>query len=180
MNGTAANTGLASEASTIVAKPMQDPPRQRIVVLGASNVIRGISTVISTAERFRREPLDCVMATGHGRSYGLTSRVLGRTLPAIRSCALWESLANRPHADTVSLVTDIGNDLLYGASVETIVAWVDECLARLRPISKHIILTEVPWENVARLNPANFFLIRSILFPQSRLTLVAAPDMAVD
>ncbi len=155
-------------------------PRQRAVILGASNVIRNVSTVIATAERFRGEPLDLLVATGHGRSYGQTSRVLGRALPAITTCDLWDALARQPQANTVSLLTDIGNDLLYGASVDAIASWVEQCLARLKKVSAQLILTELPLENVARLNFAKFFLIRSILFPQSRLTLVEAREMSCE
>lgn len=169
----AANEPLPEPADTNPAVP----PR-RVVILGASNVIRNISTVITTAEHFRGQPLDFLAATGHGRSYGLTSRILGRSLPAIRTCALWDALAERPRIPTVSLVTDIGNDLLYGASVETIVSWVDQCLTKLAGISDRLILTELPLENIARLNFYKFFLIRSILFPNSRLTLTAAREMA--
>lgn len=154
-------------------------PPQRVVILGASNVIRNISTVVATAERFRGQPLDFLAATGHGRSYGLTSRVLGRSLPAIRTCALWDALAQRPRLPTVSLLTDVGNDLLYGASVETIVSWVELCLTKLEAISDRVILTELPLDNIARLNFSKFFLIRSILFPKSRLTLTAAREMSV-
>jgi len=167
-------------------KPPLDPaaensriPPRRVVILGASNVIRNISTVVATAERFRGPPLDFLAAVGHGRSYGLTSHVLGRSLPAINSCGLWNALADRPRLPTVSLVTDVGNDLLYGASVETIVAWVDQCLTKLARISDRLIVTELPLENIARLNSAKFFLFRSILFPTSRLTLAAARELAL-
>lgn len=153
-------------------------PPQRVVILGASNVIRSISTVVTTAERFRGQPLDFLAATGHGRSYGLTSRVMGRALPAIRTCALWDALAERPRLPTVSLLTDVGNDLLYGASVETIVSWVEWCLTKLEAISDQVILTELPLESIARLNFSKFFLIRSVLFPKSRLTLSAAREMS--
>jgi len=153
-------------------------PPQRVVILGASNVIRNISTVLATAELFRGQPLDFLAAAGHGRSYGLTSCVLGRSLPAIRACALWDSLSKRPPVPTVSLLTDVGNDLLYGASVTTIVSWVEECLTKLAQISDRVILTELPLENIARLNSVNFFLFRSILFPKSKLTLAATREMS--
>ncbi len=153
-------------------------PPQRVVILGASNVIRNISTILATAELFRGQPLDFLAAAGHGRSYGLTSCVLGRSLPAIRACALWETLSERPQVPTVSLVTDVGNDLLYGASVAAIVSWVEECLTKLAQISDRVILTELPLENIARLNSINFFLFRTILFPKSKLTLAAAREMS--
>lgn len=155
-------------------------PSQRVVILGASNVMRNISTVVATTEHFRGQPQEIMLAAGHGRSYGQTSRILGRALPAIRTCAIWETLSERQQLRTVSLVTDIGNDLLYGASVEMITAWVRECLENLAPLSDRVILTELPLENIARLNFSTFFFIRSILFPKSRLTLEGARAMSVE
>ena len=80
----------------------------------------------------------------------------------------------------MSLVTDVGNDLLYGASVGTIVSWVEQCLENLAGTSDRVILTELPLENIARLNFSTFFLMRSILFPRSRLSLAAAREMSVE
>ena len=57
--------------------------------------------------------------------------MLGRELPGITTCGLWDALAARPPARTAALVTDVGNDLLYGAPVAAILDWVAECLDRL-------------------------------------------------
>jgi len=42
-------------------------------------------------------------------------------------------------------VTDIGNDILYGADVGQIAEWVEECLTRLRGKCEQIVITELPW-----------------------------------
>src|SRR5438270_1664562 len=101
---------------------------RRVVLLGASNLTRGISTVVETAQAVWGSPLEVLAALGHGRSYGLRSRVFGRELPGITGCGLWGDVAARGPAETAALVTDIGNDLLYGASVPTILGWVAESL----------------------------------------------------
>src|SRR5262245_2033911 len=81
----------------------------RIVLLGASNLTRGISTVIETAGSILGRPLEVLAAFGHGRSYGMSSSVLGRSLPGIVDCGIWQSLAARPPVSTSALITDIGN-----------------------------------------------------------------------
>lgn len=106
---------------------------------------------------------------------------LGRTLPAITRCGLFKDLEKQPPAATVALVTDVGNDILYGAPVEDILAWVEDCLARLQSVGAEILVTDLPIASIAKLSEARFLLFRSILVPSCRLTLseVAARAAAV-
>ena len=91
--GAAGNIEANDEQLSSSMGAQDTAPLQRVVILGASNVIRNISTVLSTAELFRGQPLDFLAAAGHGRSYGMTNCVLGRSLPALRTCAVWDSLS---------------------------------------------------------------------------------------
>ncbi len=152
----------------------QQPAPRRAVILGASNVFRNISTVVASAQAAWGAPLELLIAAGHGRSYGMWNRVLGYSVPGIVQCGLWDALAQRSAVPTAALITDVGNDLLYGASPETILAWVETCLARLRPVCERITMTELPLHSVARLTPPQFVMLSRILFPRSRLSLTDA------
>ena len=151
---------------------------RRVVLLGASNLKIGFSTVIEAVGQAWGAPLDILAALGHGRSFGLESRVLGRCLPAIVSCGLWDELTSRPPASTAALVTDIGNDILYGARVEQIAGWVETCLERLARTCERITVTQLPLESIAGVGRRRFLLCRSILFPRSRLRLDEAISRA--
>ncbi|MCA9162640.1 MAG: hypothetical protein KDA62_06660 [Planctomycetales bacterium] len=153
-------------------------PERRAVILGASNVIRGISAVVATAQAASGSPLDLMFACGHGRSYGQTSCVLGRTLPGIVPCGLWDAWKQRPAVPTSALLTDVGNDLLYDVSVSQITDWVRTCCDRLRPVCERLIITELPLVSLRTLQPRRFQLMRTILFPKSRLSLEQALDRA--
>ncbi len=142
----------------------------RVVLLGASNVARGISTILETAELVWGQPLDALIACGHGRSYGAASRLLGRSLPGILECGLWDELARRPALPTAALVTDVGNDILYGASVARIAAWVDQCLARLGDVCQMVVITELPMQRIALITPRQYGLWQRLLFPGSQVT----------
>jgi hypothetical protein len=144
---------------------------RRVVLLGASNLTRGISTVVETAQVIWGSPLEVLAALGHGRSYGLRSRVLGRELPGITVCGLWDELAVRPAARTAALVTDIGNDLLYGASVSSILGWVAECLDRLSAVDARTVITLLPLASVGGLSEWRFRIARTCAFPKSRAQL---------
>jgi hypothetical protein len=145
-------------------------PQHRAIVLGASNVAIGIALVVETACRAWGRPLDVLAAVGHGRSYGKPSRVLARSLPGILQCALWEEWRARAALPTAALLTDIGNDILFGAPPEQIADWVRDCLERLRPDCSRIVVTELPLASVERLGPRQYVALRTLIFPRSQIT----------
>jgi hypothetical protein len=153
---------------------------RRIVLLGASNLTRGISTVVATAQGIWNEPLEIVAAHGHGRSYGMTSSVLGRRLPGITQCGLWPALESLPAAPISALATDVGNDLLYGASPETIAAWLSSCVDRLEAAGAKTVLTRLPVASLQSLSPQRFAVLRRLIFPSSRLSHDQAIRLAIE
>ncbi len=151
---------------------------KRVILLGASNLTRGVSVVFQTLRLMVGAPIDCYIAMGHGRSYGADSNVLGRTLPGITECGLWQAVDDAPAAETFALVTDIGNDIVYGRSVETIVTWVDSCLSRLMQLNARLIITRLPLASLMSLSDLRFRIAKTILFPRHRLDLGVAIDKA--
>ena len=139
----------------------------RLVLLGASNLTRGLPTALAMARaRLGPGPMDVLVAAGHGRSYGRWSRVFVRGLPAILDCGLWPALAaagRHSHA----LLTDIGNDIAYGAEPAELAGWVDACLARLT--GARAIVTLPPMARLDRLAPWQYHLFKTLLFPGRRL-----------
>jgi hypothetical protein len=125
-------------------------------VIGASNASMALPRVLRTLE----PPLELLVAAGHGRSYGSWSRYFARELPPILECGLWPELA-RERAPVCALVTDVGNDLAYGASAAQIAGWVDEVLARLEG---RVTLTALPLESLEALSPLFFHAVRLLVF----------------
>ena len=163
------------EWSLVIVPDMSAAPHSpsipnRVVILGASNVTRGLASVLDAARLAWGRPLQAIAAIGMGRSYGMASRVLGRTLSGIAECGLWPALSRAEPAPTAALVTDVGNDLLYDASPATIAAWVETCIERLRAVDARIVLTRLPLANLEHLSRAKFYRARAILFPGSRVT----------
>ena len=103
---------------------------RRVVVLGASNVARNSALIVETIRRSAPEPAEILIAAGHGRSYGLSTCVVGRRLSSIGACNLWRAWAARSSLPTSAVVTDVGNDVMYGVPVDVILAWVARCLER--------------------------------------------------
>jgi hypothetical protein len=143
----------------------------RVVALGASNLTRGFETVVSTARAGWGPELEVVAALGHGRSYGAYSRFVIRTLPGILESGLWRHLESLSTVPTRALVTDVGNDIVYGFSAQQTLAWVAEAVERLQKFTPDIVLTDLPIAGIRRLSQAKFLVFRSILFPSCRLSL---------
>ena len=144
-------------------------PIARVVAIGASNLTRGFQTVVSTARAAWGPEVEVVAALGHGRSYGATSTFVIRRLPGILQSGLWTRLASAPAVPTKALVTDVGNDILYGFPARDVLAWVDDAVTRLARVSDDIVLTGLPMESIRRLSPQAFRALRSVLTPFSRL-----------
>jgi hypothetical protein len=150
----------------------------RVVALGASNLTRGFRTVVDTARSVWGPGVEVLAACGHGRSYGASSRFIARTLPGILKSGLWEELERRTQVTTRGLVTDVGNDILYGFSVERTLGWVEEVLVRLSRVTHDIVLTDLPLASVRRMSNLKYLVFRTMLVPNCRLSLAQVLDKA--
>ncbi len=160
--------------------PVTNVAQTRVILLGASNLTRGISTVVGLSQQMFTGPLEIYTALGHGRSYGKTSRALGRELPGINQCALWQALADRESLPTYALVTDIGNDLFYGASLDQLTAWIDLALTRLAALDARTVVTLLPTGTADHISARRFRWLRSLMFPSCRLELNELQQLIVE
>lgn len=161
--------------------PENAAERPRVVVLGASNVTRGISTIVETAQLALGGSIDLYAAFGHGRSLGLYTRVLGRGLCSLLDAGLWRALDARPRPEaSFALLTDIGNDLMYEVEPKIICRWVEKILDRCQSVARRVVVTELPLASIEQLSPRRFAILRSIIFPRCRLTLDEAKRRAIE
>lgn len=143
-------------------------PALRVVLLGASNLKMGFPRLLSCLPG----PVEVLAALGHGRSFGTWSRLAWvRQLPGILQCGIWDELERRHRRQplpTVAVVTDVGNDLLYGAPARVIEGWVRTCLERLSRYQAEPILGLLPLASLEKVSAFRYHLARSILFPGRR------------
>ena len=155
--------------------------RPRLILLGASNLTRGISTVVETARLMLGSPLEIHACMGHGRSYGQYSTVFGRTLPGILNSGIWETLStDRPAPRTFSLITDIGNDIMYGSPPLVISQWVEQCADKLAQHDARIVITALPIDSIRSVRPWQYVIVKSLLFPTRRITFEQAMSRAIE
>lgn len=148
----------------------------RFVVLGASNVSRGLAR-LSAALRVRgRGPVELFVAAGHGRGYGVNTRVAWRRLPSILASGLWRALERERVERPVALVTDVGNELLYGLGVGAVAAAVRESVTRLYDRGSRVAITGLPLEGIARVGRLRYRLLRTLYVPGCPLSLAELKD----
>jgi hypothetical protein len=151
---------------------------RRVVALGASNLTRGFQTVVATARAEWGPDVEVIAALGHGRSFGSESRVIARTIPGILESGLWDQLESLPPAPTRAIVSDVGNDILYGFTHTQILTWVHEVVHRLARFSDDIVLAGLPRVGAGDISHAKFLFFRSILFPRCRLSFAEVAETA--
>lgn len=131
-----------------------------MVLLGASNLARGVRNALDEASSRVAPETSVYVACGHGRSYGLASTFLARGLPAVLDCGLWRALAAPPQA---ALCADIGNDLAYGVAPERVLAWVRAVAERLR--AQRLVLAGLPLARLELASPRALAFWSRVFFP---------------
>src|SRR5690349_11885237 len=151
---------------------------ERVIALGASNLTRGFNTVVATSRAAWGPRVEVVAALGHGRSYGAESQFLARRLPGIIESGLWPAIERLPPARTRALVTDVGNDIVYGFHATQILAWIDEIVDRLQQVTRDIVLTDLPMHTLRRLSTPKFLFFRTLFVPRCEMSLAEVIDVA--
>lgn len=142
----------------------------RIILLGASNLTLSVRLVIHLMQQRFGGPSEILAAVGHGRAYGVSSQMLGRGLPGIAECGLWQQLDGMKSLHTLALLTDIGNDILYGVAPERILQAVESCIARLQQQSAQVVVTNLPMAPVECLSERRYTAFRNLFYPSCRLS----------
>ncbi len=155
--------------------------RRRVVVLGASNVSRGLARLATVVRARAGRPVDLFVAAGHGRGFGVASRVWMRRLPPILASGLWDALDHDPRAGAAStgaLVTDVGNEILYGFGSDQVASWVRESVGRLADRGSRIAITGLPLDSISGVGAVRLRLLKTVFVPGCRLTLGELQDSA--
>jgi hypothetical protein len=142
-----------------------------VVVLGASNVSRGLPRLAATARARTAGPLDLFVAAGHGRGYGVSTRVWQRRLPSILSSGLWRALDRERADQPLAVITDVGNELLYGLGVSAVASAVREAAKRLADRGARLAITGLPIAGIAGVGAVRYRLLRTLYVPGCLLSL---------
>ena len=154
------------------------PGADRFVVLGASNVSRGLARLAAALRSRVAGPVELFVSAGHGRGYGVNTRVAWRRLPAIMSSGLWRTLDRERVERPAALVTDVGNELLYGLGVSAVATAVREAVTRLQDRGARLVVTGLPLAGIAGVGSVRYRLLHTLYVPGCLLSLAELKDAA--
>ncbi len=156
--------------------------RDVAVIIGASNVSRGLGQLVEVLATRHQRPLNLFVTAGHGRSYGVTSLIGVRSLPSIIACGLWRELdsqrAANPNSRLSAMITDVGNDLIYGFPPETVAEWVKEVARRLAARNAKLAIVRLPLASVTRASELRYLAMRAAFSPWLKLNFAQMKEAA--
>lgn len=144
-----------------------------VIVLGASNISLGWKQLSQIVTARFPERMSILTAHGFGRAWIDTSQFALRQLPGIMGCGLWEHLETTHTAPVAALITDLGNDLVYGRDPSAVMSAVTLGIQRIRQASPNcrIVVTRPPVASVQTLGATRYRVFRTLIFPFCRLSL---------
>jgi len=154
-----------------------------LILLGASNLARG---VYALAEHIKAglhpRPVEVMIAVGPGRAYQASGGLFNVVYPPIQSSPLFK--AAREKSETgyrlLALVTDLGNDIMYGVPVEELIETVQQMFVRLQAMNAEIFVTTLPVAFERRAGAIRFKILRTLLFPGSRVSYEEATAAVIE
>jgi len=137
-----------------------------VILIGASNVTLSFPLLVHSVMQSLPGPLQIFATQGHGRSFCNWSYVLHRGLPPITGCGLWEELSRQsPASQTWALITDVGNDLIYGVEVDVVLQQVQNVFEQLSRDNARLTFVRLPVERIMMLTDFQYRVVKKMLFP---------------
>jgi hypothetical protein len=144
-----------------------------VILLGASNAARGQRALMHHLRNaLAPRTVRFVSALGPGRGYCARGGFLHVSYAPIAASGVLEAAREqaRGGARVVALVTDIGNDIMYGVAAGELVAGLEKLLAGLRALGARTVVTTIPVDLERDVGVARFRLLRALFFPRSPVT----------
>ena len=149
------------------------------VLLGASNLARSYSALIRHIPR-NISSSEFLNALGPGRGYCARGGLLNFTYSPIGECGVMKSAkvyAERGFRMAV-LLTDIGNDIMYGVPESTLIESLDTLIEKSLKMNAEVFMTSIHVDVSKDMGKTSFKLLKSIFYPNSPVTFDQA-DSAV-
>jgi hypothetical protein len=150
---------------------MASSPHFLFLLIGASNLAQGYSVLtrhISIC--FGKNNTEFLNALGPGRGFCARGGMFNFTYPPIQDCQILEA-ANKKSCDTRAvLITDIGNDLMYGVSADNLIESLDGLIDRALQCDAEIFLTSIHVNLKKDVSQTTFFILKSFCYPGSSIT----------
>jgi len=152
-------------------EPFSDPPIL-FLLMGASNLARGYSMLSHhLSECLEKNKTEFLNALGPGRGFCARGGIFNITYSPIQDCPIIESggKKSKEALHTVALITDIGNDLMYGVSADNLIESLDIMIDEILKWDAEIFMTPIHINPKKDISPTIFFVLRFLLYPSSKV-----------
>ena len=157
-------------AETVKGEIFNDLPSELVALLGASNLTFALPSVLRhLLARLEGRNVRFFVAHGPGRSYGLDAGALGVRFCGLSRCSLVSALEHTRYSSggchVRALLTDIGNDIMYGVSDEALLGWITSTVDRLTQLDADVAITSLPVKGLREMASWRYQLFSRIFFP---------------
>lgn len=163
--------------------PANDSSPILLIFLGASNLARGYYGLIHFLRRqLHPRPLHIFNALGPGRGYCAEGGIFNVVYPPINACGIMDAARESAHPPcrVVALITDIGNDIMYGVPAESIIDCVTELLKTFRELDADVLMTSIPNSLEHEVGKIPFAVLRALFYPKSRVERSQAASAVIE
>jgi hypothetical protein len=173
---------VQDEISSSKISPIQASSPYLFVFLGASNLARGYRALADCLiQSLAPGPVEILHAMGPGRGYCSPGGIFNITYPPIGSSEILKSVQCRKEKArrVIALITDIGNDIMYGVPAREIIACLNTLLQQLNALGAEVFVHPIPLDFSKDVSKRQFRILRSLFYPHSGIDYHKAKE-AVD
>ncbi len=167
---------MQSEVPSILR---QVDPAYFFVLLGASNLARGYSALTEyVSQSMDSGSVQFATALGPGRGYCARGGLLNFSYLPIGECRIMKSVSVPEGGRVAVLITDIGNDIMYGVSDAALIECLDVLIEKAGRWNAEIFVTSIHVDVSRDLGKFSFKILKALFYPKSVVTFDQA-DSAV-
>ena len=150
---------------------MASSPHILFLLMGASNLARGYSLLTRhISSCFGKNKTEFLNALGPGRGFCARGGMFNFNYPPIQDCRILEVAKKKSCDIRAVLITDIGNDLMYGVLADILIESLDGLIGRALQWDAEIFLTSIHVNLKKDVSPTMFFILKSFFYPGSSIT----------
>jgi hypothetical protein len=154
-----------------------------LILLGASNLSRGCFAFARHMKIcLHPRKFEVLIASGPGRAYCASGGLLNISYPPINTSDIFNAAQEKREYGyrVVALVTDIGNDIMYGVPAGKVIETVHQIFRKLESMDAEVFYTTLPVAFEKGIHPIWFYILRSMLLPFSRVSYSEATEGIIE
>ena len=153
---------------------MQEEPSSEdkllFLFMGASNLARGYALLTRHLSKcLGVKNIEFLNALGPGRGFCAKGGMFNFIYPPIQDCQVIEAAEKKTKNTRVVLLTDLGNDLMYGVTADALIECLDMLIDRMLKWNADIFLTSIHINMKKDISRRTFYILRFIFYPNSKM-----------